>query len=379
MMNAARLAACSAAFALLCGTTLAGAPPAPEADRSQWTLTPVAEGLNHPWGLAFLPGGDVLVTERDGGLRVIRGGKLVPEPVTGVPAALTGGQGGLFDVIADPLFSDNRTIYLAFSSGDDKANATTVISAVFDGKALSDVKTIFQATPKKDTLVHYGGRLLFLPDGTLLISLGDGFIHREEAQNLANDYGKIVRINKDGTIPADNPFAGQDGKRGEIFTWGHRNVQGLARDPVTGTIYESEHGAAAGDEINVLKPGANYGWPSITYAMDYSGAVISPETAREGMEQPIAYWTDETLAPSGLAVYRGTAFPQWDGDLLVGSLTQGEVRRLDLDAGGKVVGQDRLFKDADARIRDVRVAPDGTIWLLTDTADGKVLRADPGR
>ncbi len=209
----------------------------------------------------------------------------------------------------DPDFATNKTIYLAYAAGNDKANATTVISGVLGDGVLTGVKTIFSAQPAKDTLVHFGGRLLFLPDGTLLLSLGDGFIHREEAQNLANDYGKIVRINKDGTVPADNPFAGQDGKRGEIFTWGHRNVQGLALDPVTGTIYESEHGAAAGDEVNVLKPGANYGWPSITYAMTIPARSSRQRPRARGWNSRSCTGRTRRSRLRGLAVYRGTAFP----------------------------------------------------------------------
>ncbi len=381
MTTLRRLLAATALSGVLAATA-AAAPPdpsVPRADASSYRVTTVAEGLDHPWSLAFLPDGSMLVTERNGGLRVIRDGKLVAEPVAGTPQALTGGQGGLLDVAVDPDFATNGFVYLAYSEGTEDANHTAVLRAKFDGRALSESKVIFRAVPDRSTQAHYGGRLLFLPDGTLLVTLGDGFIYREEAQNLANHHGKIVRIATDGSIPSDNPFVGREGARPEIWSWGHRNVQGVAFDPETGRVFETEHGAQTGDELNVIEKGLNYGWPKATYAIDYSGAVISPHQELPDVRKPIAYWTKETLAPSGLAVYRGALFPQWNGDVLAGALAAREVRRIDLDASGAVVGQERLFTELDARIRDVRVGPDGAVWLLTDDPEGKVLRVDPAK
>lgn len=365
------LAACGSEPAAQTASSAAPSAP-PPAHR----LTTVAEGLSTPWSVAFVPDGSLLVTERAGRLRVIRDGHLEPDPVAGVPPVYAEGQGGLFDVALHPGFETNRLVYLAYASGTSEENATRVARARFDGKKLEDLEVIFEASPKKATTAHFGGRLLFLPDATLLVTLGDGFVHREKAQSLEADFGKIVRIRDDGSIPDDNPFVGTDTARPEIYSFGHRNVQGIVRDPRSGRIYAHEHGPKGGDELNLLEPGKNYGWPVITYGRDYSGAIISPYTEKPGMEQPLVYWVP-SIAPSGMTLYDGERFPEWRGDLLVSALAGTHVRRIDLEEGA-VVGQQELFRDLGARIRDVRTAPDGSLYLLTDGEGGRVIRVDPG-
>lgn len=381
-MNRIRNGLLGLAFATL---ALAGPALAADAPSAAYTITPVAGGLDHPWSIAFLPGGDMLVTERPGRLRIIRDGKLLPDPVPGVPDVYVKSQAGLFDVVLHPDFANNQTIYLTYASGTTGANATTVARARLEGDALLDVKVIFKAAPSKDTAVHFGGRMVFLADGTFLLTLGDGFDYREEAQNLMSDLGKIVRLNDDGSIPQDNPFASRTDARPEIWTYGHRNVQAIVRDALTGHIYAHEHGPKGGDELNLIEPGKNYGWPVITYGLDYSGARISPYTEREGMEQPLVYWVP-SIAPSGMTLYTGDKFPRWQGDLFVAALAGKQVRRVDLD-DGRVAGEETLFAELDARIRDVREGPDGALYLLTESnkvmgyfdgdEPGAVLRVDP--
>ena len=381
-MNRIRNGLLGLAFATL---ALAGPALAADAPSAAYTITPVAGGLDHPWSIAFLPGGDMLVTERPGRLRIIRDGKLLPDPVPGVPDVYVKSQAGLFDVVLHPDFANNQTIYLTYASGTTGANATTVARARLEGDALLDVKVIFKAAPSKATAVHFGGRMVFLADGTFLLTLGDGFDYREEAQNLMSDLGKIVRLNDDGSIPQDNPFASRTDARPEIWTYGHRNVQAIVRDALTGHIYAHEHGPKGGDELNLIEPGKNYGWPVITYGLDYSGARISPYTEREGMEQPLVYWVP-SIAPSGMTLYTGGKFPRWQGDLFVAALAGKQVRRVDLD-DGRVAGEETLFAELDARIRDVREGPDGALYLLTESnkvmgyfdgdEPGAVLRVDP--
>jgi glucose/arabinose dehydrogenase len=332
----------------------------------------VASGLAHPWSLAFLPDGSMLVTERNGGLRVIRDGKLVDEPVENVPDAYVAGQGGLFDVLPDPNFAANRRIFLSYAYGDSEANATRVIRARYDGERLGEIEVVFTASPMKDTPHHYGGRMAFLPDGTLLVTVGDGFDYREQAQRLDNHLGKVVRIAKDGNAPADNPFRDVPGAMPEIYTYGHRNAQGIVVVPGSDAIWLHEHGPRGGDELNRLERGRNYGWPVITYGRDYSGARISPYTEYEGMEQPVLGWTP-SIAPAGMAYYGASRCAGWQGDLFVAALAERSVRRIDL-AGGRVTGQERLFDGLDARFRDVVVGPEGALYLLTDSPSGEVLR-----
>jgi aldose sugar dehydrogenase len=339
-------------------------------------VSEIATGLSNPWGLAFLPDGAMLVTEREGRLRLIRDGKLVGTPIGGVPQVHDAGQGGLLDVALHPDFATNNLVYLSFSKGNDGANHTAVVRGVFDGINLTNVQPVFSSAPNRATNAHYGGRLLFLPDKSLILTLGDGYAYKDKAQDLASDLGKIVRISDAGGPAAGNPFLGQTGKRGEIYTYGHRNVQGIARDPATGTLYAHEHGPKGGDEINIIVAGRNYGWPVITYGVDYSGAPISLKSAQEGMEQPLTYWVP-SIAPSGMTFYTGDLFPAWKGDLIVTALAGQHMRRVDLD-GGKVIGQESYLGERGERYRHVVQAPDGALILLTDDSDGKVLRVTPG-
>jgi glucose/arabinose dehydrogenase len=335
----------------------------------------IATGLAFPWGIAFLPNGDALVTERDGRLRVIRAGRLDPAPVTGMPPVFAEGQGGLFDVVLDPDFASNQRIYLSFAHGTSAANGTRIVRARFDGRALSEVTPIFTASPLKHGAAHFGGRMAILPDRSLVLTLGEGYAFKDDAQKLDNDFGKIVRLTLDGQPAPGNPYIGQSGQRAEIWSYGHRNVQGIVHDPATGVLWAHEHGPKGGDELNIIRPGVNYGWPTITYGVDYSGAIISPFTSRDGMEQPQAVWVP-SIAPSGMIQYRGSLFALWRGDLIISALAGMQARRVDLE-GARVVGQEKLFADLNARIRQVAEAPDGSIWLLIDSPDGKVIRATP--
>jgi len=359
--------------------TVGAAPPLPQPAKQVKTgykVIEIAKGLDHPWSMAFLPDGSLLVTEREGRLRLIKGGILQAQPIGGVPAVHTGSQAGLFDIVLHPNFAQNNIVYLTYAAGTAAANGTQVARARFDGSALQDLQVIFKAMPLKDTDNHYGGRMAFLPDGTFALTIGEGFEYREKAQDLTSDLGKIVRLKEDGSVPQDNPFVGQAGVRPEIYTWGHRNEQGLIFDAPSGRLYETEHGPRGGDELNIIVARKNYGWPVITYGMDYSGAYVSPYTQRPGLEQPVIYWTP-SIAPSGLAMYRGEKFPAWKGDLFVGALAFKHLRRVHLDEGGNVVSQEELLNDLQWRIRDVRAAPDGYLYVSTDEADGRVLRLEP--
>jgi glucose/arabinose dehydrogenase len=355
-------------------------PPPPPATAeivtSGYKLVELAAGLDHPWSMAFLPDSSILVTERAGRLRLIKEGVLLQQPIDGVPEVHTGSQAGLFDIVLHPQFAENQLVYLTYAAGSKGANGTQVARARFDGRALRDLRVIFKASPLKDTDTHYGGRLAFLADGTFALTLGEGFEYREQAQDLRSDLGKIVRLNDDGSIPNDNPFVRESAVRPEIFSWGHRNPQGLLFDAQSGRIYETEHGPRGGDELNIIEPRKNYGWPVITYGMDYSGAYVSPYTQRPGLEQPVIYWTP-SIAPSGLALYRGERFSAWRGDLFVGALAFRHLRRVHLDAGGNVVSQQQLLNDRHWRIRDVRAPADGYLYVSTDEPDGRVLRLEP--
>lgn len=332
----------------------------------------VATGLTWPWGLAFLPDGDMLVTERPGNLRRVAADGTVGEPLGGVPAVAYGGQGGLLDVLLHPDFAANGLVYLSYAHGTLNSNATRIARARLGDAGLEDLEVIFTVEPQKDTPQHYGGAMAWLPDGTLLLTTGDGFDHREQAQDPASMLGKTIRIAADGSIPADNPFVGRDDAADAVWTWGHRNPQGLAVDPATGRVYQHEHGPRGGDELNLLEPGVNYGWPAATYGIDYSGAYVSPFQTLPGMRGPVTYWVP-SIAPSGLAIYRGARHPDWDGDLFLGALVDREVRRLDMEDGA-VVGQQSLLGELGERIRDVVLGPDGHLYALTDSAEGRILR-----
>lgn len=344
------------------------------ANAAEYKLDTVADGLSHPWAMAFLPQGDMLVTERSGQLRRISDGKLLSEPIAGVPDVYVGGQGGLLDIILDPGFEINHRLYMSFSSGTGGSNATRVISAELEGNELKNVKVVFTATPDKDTPHHFGARLALMPDETLLVTVGEGFDFREQAQFLDNHLGKVIRINKDGSVPSDNPFVGLEGVLPEIWTFGHRNPQGLLVS-ANGTVWLHEHGPRGGDELNLIQPGKNYGWPAITHGVDYSGALVSPFVEAEGMQQPIAYWVP-SIAPAGFSEYVGKRFPQWQGNLFIAALAEKSVRRLVM-RDGRVQSQEIMFTELGQRIREVRAGPDGFLYLLTDHEKGQVLRVSP--
>ena len=357
-----------------------GLTRAPAVRNSQdFHVETIARGLDHPWGLQFLSGGRLLVTERAGRMRIVSPDGMLSQPIAGIPKVRAGGQGGLFDVALDPHFARSRVIYFSYFEPRQNGDGLTVARArlMSDGGApqLADMQVIFRAEPTPRGSLNIGGRLLFLQDGTLLISVGDRFGERDQAQDLSSDLGKTVRINSDGSIPRDNPFVQHAGARPEIYTLGNRNAEGLAINPMTGEIWEQEHGAQGGDELNILKPGHNYGWPVITYGVDYSGTRIGLGTQKPGMDQPVYYW-DPSIAPSGMAFYTGGAFPKWKGSLFNGALKYQRLIRLSLD-GHKVVGEEELLGDLGQRIRDVRESPDGLIYVLTDEADGQILRLAP--
>jgi glucose/arabinose dehydrogenase len=336
----------------------------------------IARGLEHPWALAFLPDGRMLVTERPGRLRRVDRDGRVSEPLAGVPRVLARGQGGLLDVTLDPRFDDNRLVYLAYAEPGAGSTAGTAVARGRLGEGrLEDVRVIYQQQPKVEGSNHFGSRLVFARDGTLFVTQGDRFAYRDRAQDLSVGLGKLVRINPDGSVPRDNPFVDRAGARPEIWSYGHRNIQSAALHPQTGQLWTVEHGARGGDELNRPEAGKNYGWPVITYGVDYSGARIGEGTAKPGMEQPVYYW-DPVIAPSGMAFYTGDAFPDWQGSLLIGSLRPGLLVRLSL-ADGRVTREERYLDDLEERIRDVRQGPDGLLYLLTDSSNGRILQVMP--
>jgi glucose/arabinose dehydrogenase len=342
-------------------------------EQAVFRVVTVADGLEHPWSVAFLPGGDALITERPGRLRIVRGGVLDPEPLAGVPEVYASGQGGLLDVILDPDFASNRLVYLSYAARADGGAGTRVARARLGDAGLEDLEVIFAAMVTGGGR-HFGSRLGFDPDGYLFVTLGERGAS-ERAQDLGSLAGKVVRLHADGSVPAGNPFVGRAGAGPEIYSYGHRNPQGLAVHPETGRVWVEEHGPRGGDEVNLVAAGVNYGWPVITYGRAYSGGAIGEGSAKEGMAQPVHYWVP-SISPSGMAFYQGDAFPQWQGDLLVGALSGELLARLELD-GEQVAGEERLLDGVLGRIRDVRVGPDGYVYLLTDHANGALLRLEP--
>jgi glucose/arabinose dehydrogenase len=336
----------------------------------------IARGLVHPWGLELLPDGRMLVTERPGRLRIVdRDGSLSP-PLAGVPAVLARGQGGLLDVALDPAFIENRIIYLSFAEpGAGGTAGTAVVRARLAEGRLDDLRLVYRQEPKVIGTAHFGSRIVFRPDGTLFITQGERFDYRQQAQDLMSDLGKIVRINSDGSIPRDNPFVGRGDARPEIWSYGHRNVQAAAIQPETGQLWTVEHGARGGDELNHPEAGKNYGWPVITYGRDYSGWKIGEGAVKAGMEQPVYYW-DPVIAPSGMTFYTGDAFPGWKGSILVGGMAPGRLVRLTL-LNGRVTSEERYLGELKERIRDVRQGPDGLLYVITDSKQGRILRLSP--
>ena len=339
-------------------------------------MVTVATGLEHPWGLAFLPDDRMLVTERPGRLRIVGSDGRLSEPVGGLPPIAASGQCGLLDVVLDPKFETNAVIYWSYAETGEGGNGTAVARGRLQGVQLQDVKVIFRQQPKVVSNLHCGGRLVFARDGRLFVTLGDRFSRKEDAQNLSNHLGKIVRIEADGSVPADNPFVGKSGAAPEIWSLGHRNVQGAALHPASGELWETEHGPQGGDEINVVDAGKNYGWPLVTYGRNYgSGTRIGEEGPKPGFEQPLWHWVPLSIAPSGMAFLTSDRYPGWKGSLFVGSLRDQQLLRLTLD-GRKVVAEERLLRNLKERVRDVRQGPDGWLYLLTDNADGRVIRVE---
>jgi aldose sugar dehydrogenase len=359
----------------------AGQTRAPEAKSGvAYEVKTIADDLEHPWAVAFLPGGSYLVTERPGRLRVIAADGATSPPVTGLPAVDARGQGGLLDVVLDPAFTSNQRIYWSYAEPREGGNGTAVargVLALGAAPSLSSVEVVWRMTPTFDSDKHFGSRLVFARDGNLFITTGErsDLPGRVQAQDLKSTFGKVIRIRPDGSIPDDNPLVGQDGVKTEIWSWGHRNIQSAALHPTTGELWEVEHGAKGGDELNIARKGKDYGWPTITYGEEYAGGPIGDGiTAKAGMEQPLYYW-DPVIAPSGMAFYDADLFPAWRGSVLVGALAEEHVARLALD-GDKVVGEERLVTEH-GRIRDVRVGPDGAVYVLTDEDDGKLLKVVP--
>ena len=337
----------------------------------------VNDDLNFPWGIAFLPSGEILITEKKSKkLRIIKNGRLVQKSIKGLPKNIdSSGQGGLLDILVHPLFHQNNTIFLSYSGIGEGGKGTEVIRAKLKGHKLIDVDKIFTVEPKTKGSHHYGSRMEFAADGSLFITVGDRYFEMKEAQNPTNHLGTVLRINEDGSIPKDNPFIKHKTYKPEIYSYGHRNGQGLARRESDNTMWMHEHGPRGGDELNLLdKPGANFGWPAITYGIDYSGAIISDKTQAEGMEQPIVYWVP-SIAPCGMTFYSGTKFPKWKDNLFIGALRGSHLRRLVLK-GKRVIKQEVLLKNF-GRIRDVVTGPDDNLYFITDAAEAQLVKISP--
>lgn len=359
------------------------AQPAPDLTErlsTEFTVTEIQTGLNKPWSVAEMPDGSFLITEKSGKLlRVLNGGAPVEIEIPALEVFISG-QGGLLDVVLAPDYLESNEIYLSYAYGTADVNGTALLRARLSGDTLKNSKVIFRANPPKAAASHFGGKIAFLPDDTLVLTLGDGFAYREDAQKADTHLGKLVRLTRDGGVPQNNPFIRQskDGRefKPEIYSLGHRNVQGLAYDVETNTLWEHEHGPRGGDELNRIIPGENYGWPLATKGRDYQGARISPYESFEGTVDPIHSWVP-SIAPSGLAIYRGDMFPDWNGDALVGGLASRDLRRVDLE-NGVSVGEEDLLSDLDGRVRDVRIAKDGAVLVLIEGGgNGKLLRLTP--
>ncbi len=346
-----------------------------QSEEHAFVVDKVTEKLRQPWGMAFLPDGAVLITEKQGRLRLLAQGKLHPKPITGLPRMKIKGQGGLMGLAIHPQFKENRWVYLAYANQGVSGWGTDVIRGKLHNHALTEIEEIFASAPKVGGGRHFGARLVFGKDGALFISLGDRG-QRGAAQELGNHIGALIRLNADGSVPADNPFVTKPGAKPEIYTYGNRNMQGMAMHPMTHVIWTHEHGPQGGDEVNVMRAGANYGWPVITYGVNYGiGTKIGEGTARAGMEQPVHKWTP-SIAPSGMTFYTGRPFPKWQGDVFVGSLKFGQLVRLRLN-GERVTHEERLFNGEFGRIRDVKQGPDGYLYFLTDERAGKLYRIAP--
>lgn len=337
-------------------------------------LVTLTTGLEQPWSMAFLPDGRILITERPGRLRVVANGRLEPRPLEGVPRVAATGQGGLLDVCLHPRFAQNRVLYLSYSAEGPGGNATTVARAEWAEGGLRNVTTIFEALPRASGGLHFGSRIAFDRAGLMYVTTGERY-NKPRAQDLGDLGGKVVRLRDDGTVPPDNPFVGKAGARAEIFTWGHRNPQGLAVHPETGKVWEVEHGPRGGDELNILKPGGNYGWPKATGGIDYDGSIISPYKSLPGMEDPLRTWVP-SISPSGLCFYTGDMFAAWKGSLFTGGLSANALFRIELD-GERYRAEERLLEGRLPYIRDVREGPDGLLYLVTHSDKGGLFRLEP--
>jgi glucose/arabinose dehydrogenase len=374
-----------AAFALSFATALlllalaprAGAEVTVKTDKLSVRVSTVATGLQNPWGVAFLPDGRYLVTEKPGRMRVVSAKGEVGKPLDGLPEIEAAGQGGLLDVALHPDFARNGQIYFSYTEPGGGGNGTAVARAKLESGRLADVQVVFRQSPKLPGRHHYGSRLVFAKDGTLFVTLGERYARKNDAQTLDNHMGKVVRITADGKVPPDNPFVARAGALPEIWSIGHRNLQGAALHPQTGELWTHEHGPQGGDEINVAQSGKNYGWPVITYGEDYGGGKIGEGSEKAGLEQPLYKWVP-SIAPSGMVFYGGERLKEWSGNVLIGSLKFQQLVRLELD-GNKVVREERMLKELGERIRDVRQGPDGALYLLTDERNGKLLRVDRGQ
>ena len=349
--------------------------PTPRSIDAPVRVVTVARGLEHPWGLEFLPDGRMIVTERPGRLRIVTPDGRLSEPLTGVPRVFAEGQGGLLDVALSPTFDRDRLVYLSFSEPGEGGAGTAVARGKRGERGLEGTEVIWRQRPKVRGPNHWGSRIVFRPDGTLFVTMGERFSYRERAQDLSVTLGKIVRIDPDGSIPRDNPFVGRKGVLPEIWSYGHRNVQAAALEPGTNRLWTVEHGARGGDELNHPEAGKNYGWPVITYGIDYNGSKIGEGVAKAGMEQPVYFW-DPVIAPSGMVFYTGDRYPGWKGSVFVGSLNPGCLVRLVLE-NGKVALEERYLGDLGERIRDVRQGPDGLLYLITDNPEGRILKLEP--
>jgi glucose/arabinose dehydrogenase len=361
-------------LALAMGGTSALAAESYQSQAGSISVVTVVEGLEQPWGLAFLPDGRMLVTEKAGRLRLAGTDGTLSEPLAGVPEVYDNGQGGLLDVALDPDFAANQLVYLSFAEPGGEGGGTAVARGKLGAGRLDHVEVIWRQQPKLDSGHHFGSRLVFLKDGTLIVTLGDRN-RRQYIPDMKAQIGKLVRINRDGSIPQDNPFVGNADYSPDIYSLGHRNVQGATVHPGTGELWTVEHGARGGDEINTPKPGKNYGWPVISYGREYSGEKIGEGTSKPGLEQPVYYW-DPSIAPSGMTFYTGDKFPAWKGNLFVGALKFQLLARLEVE-GNRIVREERLLEGMGERIRDVVQGPDGYLYLLTDEDDGRILRLEP--
>lgn len=373
----------------LSGCTLspANTAPAPANSLSQSAnstpqISTLVDSLEHPWGMTWLPDNTLLITERPGRLRIVKNNVLDPTPISGLPDVFSRGQGGLMDISAHPQFADNQWLYFTYADGTGSANRTQVARAKFDGQTLSDWQVIFEVNRTKEGTQHFGSRLDWLPDSTLLVSIGDGGnppvslegdLIRNQAQNLSTHLGSLIRIKDDGSTPEDNPFINTPNADPTIWSYGHRNIQGLDVDSATGEVWATEHGARGGDELNRITAGENYGWPIVTYSREYSGGEISSERSRPDMVDPLVVWTP-SIAPSGLMVYQGDRIPQWKGDLFAGGLVSNTIQHIKLDDTGEVLSQTPI--EIGQRVRDIAQGPDGRIYILTDESNGHLMQLD---